>query len=315
MELVTGGAGFIGSHLVERLLREGQDVRVFDNLSSGDPAMLGPHVSEIDFVQGDLRDAGALHQAARGVETIFHLGAEPSVQRSVADPQACLDINVSGTLNVLLAARDAGVRRVVFASSCAVYGDDPVMPKRESMALTPTSPYAASKAAGEHLCRVASAIYGVEAVSLRFFNVFGPRQRAGSAYAAVIPIFLDRLQRGEQPVIYGDGTQTRDFVYIDNVLDANLAAASAPGASGNAFNVASGRSVSLLDLVEAIGTIIGRSVEPRFEPSRPGDIVFSEADISAAGDVLGYVPRVDFQDGLRRTIDALALTSSAALRH
>jgi UDP-glucose 4-epimerase len=314
MDLVTGGAGFIGSHLVERLLREGRDVRVFDNLSSGDPAMLGPRVADVEFMRGDLRDAEALRRAAFGVETIFHLGAEPSVQRSIADPQACLDINVSGTLNVLLAARDAGVRRVVFASSCAVYGDDPVMPKRESMALTPTSPYAASKAAGEQLCQVAGAVYGVEAVSLRFFNVFGPRQRADSAYAAVIPVFLDRLQRGEQPVIFGDGSQTRDFVYIDNVVDANLAAAIAPRAAGKVFNVASGRSVSLLSLVGAIGTIIGRSVEPRFEPARPGDIVYSEADITAAREALGYTPRIDFQEGLRRTIDALALTGSAALR-
>lgn len=314
MDLVTGGAGFIGSHLVERLLRDGRAVRVFDNLSSGDPAMLGAHFSEVEFIQGDLRDADALKRAAAGIDTIFHLGAEPSVQRSITDPQACLDINVSGTLNVLLAARDAGARRVVFASSCAVYGDDPAMPKRESMALTPTSPYAASKAAGEHLCRVAGAVYGVEAVSLRFFNVFGPRQRANSAYAAVIPIFLDRLQRGEQPVIYGDGRQTRDFVYIDNVIDANIAAASTPAASGEAFNVASGQSVSLLDLLEAIGTIIGRSVDARFEPARSGDIVYSEADISTARDVLGYVPRVDFRDGLRRTIDALAFSSSTALR-
>jgi UDP-glucose 4-epimerase len=314
MDLVTGGAGFIGSHLVERLLRDGRGVRVFDNLSSGDPAMLGPRFADVEFIQGDLRDAGALGRAAQGVETIFHLGAEPSVQRSVADPQTCLDINVTGTLNVLLAARDAGVRRVVFASSCAVYGDDPVMPKRESMALTPTSPYAASKAAGEHLCQVASAIYGVEAVSLRFFNVFGPRQRADSAYAAVIPVFLDRIERGDQPVIYGDGSQTRDFVYIDNVIDANLAAAVAPDAPGRVFNVASGRSVSLLCLVDAIGTIIGRRVEPRFEPARPGDVVFSEADITAARDTLGYRPQVEFQEGLRRTIDALALANSAA-RH
>lgn len=314
MDLVTGGAGFIGSHIVERLLREGRSVRVFDNLSSGDRSMLGPQLSDVEFIEGDLRDADALKRAAQGVDAIFHLGAEPSVQRSVADPQTCLDINVSGTLNVLLGARDAGVRRVVFASSCAVYGDDPVMPKRESMALTPGSPYAASKAAGEHLCKVASSIYGVETVSLRFFNVFGPRQRAGSAYAAVIPIFLEQILRGKQPVIYGDGRQTRDFVYIDNVVDANLAAAAAPGASGGAFNVATGVSVSLLDLVRAIGTIIGKSVESRFEPSRSGDIVYSEADITAARDVLGYVPRVDFHNGLRRTIDALTVSSSAA-RH
>ncbi|CAN5364654.1 SDR family oxidoreductase [soil metagenome] len=313
MELVTGGAGFIGSHIVERLLREGRSVRVFDNFSSGDRSMLGPLAADVEFVEGDLRDAEALRQATQGVDTIFHLGAEPSVQRSVADPQTCIDINVSGTMNVLLGARDAGVRRVVFASTCAVYGDDPVMPKIESMALTPGSPYAASKAAGEHLCKVASAIYGVEAVSLRFFNVFGPRQRANSAYAAVIPIFLDRILRGEQPLIYGDGRQTRDFVYIDNVVDANLAAATAPGASGQVFNVATGVSVSLLDLLGSISTIIGRSVEPRFEPSRAGDIVFSEADISAARTVLGYVPRVAFLDGLQRTIESLAQSSSPVL--
>jgi UDP-glucose 4-epimerase len=310
MDLVTGGAGFIGSHIVERLLRDGRSVRIFDNLSGSDT----PGFADAEFRAGDLRDRDAVATAARGIDTIYHLGAEPSVQRSIVDPQTCLDINVSGTLNVLLAARDAGVRRVVFASTCAVYGDDPVMPKHEGMALTPASPYAASKAAGEHLCRVASEVYGVEAVALRFFNVFGPRQRANSAYAAVIPIFLDRLQRGEQPVIFGDGRQTRDFVYVENVVDANLAAATAPGVAGSVFNVASGSSVSLIDLLEAIGGIIGERIEPRFEPARSGDIIHSEADITAARERLGYAPRVGFHDGLRRTIDALTPAGSPA-RH
>jgi UDP-glucose 4-epimerase len=310
MDLVTGGAGFIGSHIVERLLRDGRAVRIFDNLSGSET----PGFGDAEFIAGDLRDKDAVAAAARGVDTIYHLGAEPSVQRSIVDPQTCLDINVSGTLNVLLAARDAGVRRVVFASTCAVYGDDPVMPKHEGMALTPASPYAASKAAGEHLCRVASEVYGVEAVALRFFNVFGPRQRANSAYAAVVPIFLDRLQRGEQPVIFGDGRQTRDFVYVENVVDANLAAATATGVAGSVFNVASGSSVSLIDLLEAIGGIIGERIEPRFEPARSGDIIHSEADITAARERLGYAPRVGFHDGLRRTIDALTPAGSPA-RH
>lgn len=311
MDLVTGGAGFIGSHIVDRLLRDGRAVRIFDNLSGSDtPA---PR-TDAEFVAGDLRHTAAVSAAAAGIDTIYHLGAEPSVQRSIADPQTCLDINVSGTLNVLLAARDAGVRRVVFASTCAVYGDDPVMPKHEGMALTPASPYAASKAAGEHLCRVATEVYGVEAVALRFFNVFGPGQRANSAYAAVIPIVLDRIQRGEQPVIYGDGRQTRDFVYVENIVDANLAAASAPGVAGSVFNVASGTSVSLLDLLEAISSIIGKRIEPRFEPARSGDIIHSEADITAARERLGYTPRIGFHDGLRRTIDALTPAGTLA-RH
>lgn len=299
MELVTGGAGFIGSHIVRRLHAEGRPVRSFDLHRGILPA-------GVDIVEGDVRDRALLARATQGVEVIYHLAAEPSVQRSIADPYACLDINVTGTLNLLLAARDAGVRRVVFASSCAVYGDDPVMPKQEAMALTPRSPYAASKAMGEHLCQVAGAVYGVEAVALRYFNVYGPGQRPDSAYAAVIPRFIDALLKQKQPVIFGDGEQTRDFVFVGDIVNANLAAATAPGVAGSVFNIASGESTSLNRLLATICSLLGVEPNPHREPERPGDIRFSEADISQAMEKLGYAPRTILSEGLRQTVAAFA---------
>ena len=241
--LVTGGAGFIGSHLADGLVRRADRVRLFDNLSSGAWANVAALGGEVERVEGDLRDEAAVRRAVDGVEVVFHLGADPSVPRSVADPRTCYDVNVTGTLTVLQAARAAGCRRVVFASSCAVYGDDPALPKREAMAPRPGSPYAAAKLAGEELCGVFARLYGLETVALRFFNVYGPRQDPGGPYASVIPRFVDALRRGERPTIYGDGEQTRDFVFVGDVVAANLRAAAAPNAAGGIYNVASGRSV------------------------------------------------------------------------
>jgi nucleoside-diphosphate-sugar epimerase len=237
-----------------------------------------------------------------GIDYVLHQGALPSVPRSVADPVLSNEINVAGTVNVLVAARDAGVRRVVFAASSSAYGDTPVLPKRESMTPNPKSPYAAQKLAGEHYMRIFHDVYGLETVSLRYFNVFGPRQDPKSMYAAVIPRFITCALRGEPPTVYGDGRQTRDFTYIDNVIQANLAACSAPvGACGGVFNVACGERVSLLDILEIVCGLAGKRVAPMFEPSRPGDVRDSLADISRAREVLGYDPKVPFREGLERT--------------
>ncbi len=304
MYLVTGGAGFIGSHLAARLAMRGDAVRIFDNFSTGSEANLATIGTGIEVVRGDLRDEGAVRQAMAGVSVVFHQAADPSVPRSIADPRSCYDINVLGTLNVLLAARDAGVRRVVFASSCAVYGDSPVLPKSEQLAPEPASPYAASKLAGEELCAVFARVWGLETVALRYFNVYGPRQDPHSAYAPVIPRFLQALLRGERPAIYGDGGQTRDFVYVGDVVQANLLAAEAPGVAGRVFNIAAGRSVSLYQLLLLMADLLG--VPPRAEhlPARSGDVRHSAADIRAARQALGFEPLVRLEEGLESTIAA-----------
>ena len=306
--LVTGGAGFIGSNLASSLLAEGRRVRVLDNFLTGKRENLAGlaerYGKAFELVEGDLRDLEVTRSAAEGAEYVLHQGALPSVPRSVANPVLSNEINVGGTLNLLVAARDAGVRRVVFAASSSAYGDTPELPKRESMTPNPKSPYAAQKLAGEHYMRIFYEVYGLETVSLRYFNVFGPNQDPASMYAAVIPRFITSVLSGTPPTIYGDGFQTRDFTYIDNVVQANLGACEAPKeACGRVFNIACGERISLLDILEIVYKLAGRRVAPKFEPLRPGDVRDSLADISLAKDLLGYVSQVGFPEGLSRTFD------------
>jgi len=300
--LVTGGAGFIGSHIVEELLRRGRKVRVLDNFLTGKRGNLAPFDGRIEVLEGDIRDPDACRRAVRGMDYVLHQAALPSVPRSLADPVLTDDINVRGTLNVLWAAREAGVRRLVFASSSSCYGDDPGLPKKEGREGRPLSPYAVSKIAGEGYLQVFTLTYGLEAVALRYFNVFGPRQDPFSPYAAVIPLFINRILRDERPVIFGDGEQSRDFTYVANVVEANLLACEAPGAAGRILNVAGASRITVNELAGKINACLGASVLPEHVDPRPGDIRHSYADISEARAVLGFSPSVGFDEGLRRTI-------------
>jgi UDP-N-acetylglucosamine/UDP-N-acetyl-alpha-D-glucosaminouronate 4-epimerase len=302
--LVTGGAGFIGSNLAGALLERGDRVRVLDNFSTGSRGNLAG--LDVEVVEGELRSYERVHNAVRGVEVVFHLGALGSVPRSVQDPLTSSAVNVEGTLNVLLAARDEGVRRVVYSSSSSVYGTRRELPVTEAMAPDPLSPYGVAKLAAERYCVSFSRVYeSFETVVLRYFNVFGPRQSPLSQYAAVIPLFVTAIARGDPITVDGDGEQSRDFTYVDNVVDATIRAADAEGASGRIFNVSSGSPVSVNQLADAIGRALGRPVERRFGPSRPGDIRDSWADNATAREVLGYEPYVDLDEGLRRTIESL----------
>jgi UDP-N-acetylglucosamine/UDP-N-acetyl-alpha-D-glucosaminouronate 4-epimerase len=316
--LVTGGAGFIGSHLAERLLANGASVRVLDNFSTGHQRNLEfAAPGRIEVVTGDLRDPEAVRRAVAGVEVVFHEAALASVERSIADPALVNDVNVGGTLNLLTAAREAKVRRVVFAGSSSVYGNAADLPKHEEQRPVPISPYGVSKLAAEEYLRVFHHVYGLETVTLRYFNVFGPRQTADSEYAAVIPIFLARIFRGEQPFIYGDGEQSRDFTYIDDVVDANLRAAEAPLAPGQTINIACGRRHSVADLCQQLIAFAGADLEPIHKAPRAGDVRHSQADIARARTLLGYAPRVEFETGLRRTFDwfhSVSEEASAARR-
>lgn len=302
--LVTGGAGFIGSNLVHRLAAEGEKVRVLDDFSTGRRSNLaGLPASRVKVIEGDLRDAAVVARAVRGCAYVLHQGAVPSVPRSIKDPRRTHAVNVEGTVNVLEAARrNASVKRVVFASSSSVYGDTPSLPKSENMAITPLSPYAASKAAGEAYARAYTASMGVEVAVLRYFNVFGPRQDPKGAYAAVVPRFFQAAFKGESPVVYGDGQQTRDFTYIDNVVEANLRAARTAGAAGEVMNVACGARVTIVGLASMIAEAVGEKVEPRFEPGRGGEVRHSLADIRRMERVLGYRPTVELREGLERTV-------------
>jgi UDP-glucose 4-epimerase len=300
--LVTGGAGFIGSHLVEALLARGRRVRVLDNFSTGDPANLAAVRDDVEVIDGDITDRTSLTAALRGVAVVFHQAALASVPRSVADPVATHEACATGTLNVLLAARDAGVRRVVYAASSSAYGNSARLPKRESDPTAPLSPYAVAKLAGEHYCAAFSEVYGLETVRLRYFNVFGPRQTPDSPYAAVIPLFLREMLAGRRPHVHGDGEQSRDFTFVEDVVRANLLAAEAPGVSGQVYNVAGGRRVSLLQLVAALNALLGTDISPAHGPPRPGDVRHSQADISRAAADLGYSPRVSIEAGLRRCV-------------
>ncbi|HUJ10073.1 MAG TPA: SDR family oxidoreductase [Verrucomicrobiae bacterium] len=301
--LVTGGAGFIGSNIAEHLVGLGKSVRIFDNFSSGRRENLAAIEDKIEIVESDLRVIDALRHAMNNVRYVLHLGAVPSVFRSVEDPHTTNQANVTGTLNVLLAARDAGVKRVVFSSSSSVYGDTPTLPKREDMTPSPLSPYAVQKLAGEYYCGIFRHLYGLETISLRYFNVFGPRQDPQSQYAAVIPRFITAILNGEPPAIYGDGRQTRDFSHVENIISANLAACDAPPeALGETFNIACGDRISLLELVETISTIAGKRVQPRFEAPRPGDIRDSQADIKKARKLLHWTPGIDFHKGIEKVV-------------
>lgn len=312
--LVTGGAGFIGSHIAARLVEDGHEVRVLDNFSTGDRANLAVLDGSFELVEGDMQSYERAHNAVQGCEVVFHQAALPSVPRSIQDPLTSNSANVVGTLNLLLAARDSEVRRVVFASSSSIYGADETLPKHEGLPSMPISPYAVAKQAGEAYCRSFSRVYGLETVALRYFNVFGPRQDPLSQYSAVIPKFITALLRGESPVVYGDGEQSRDFTYIDNVVDANLRAAAAQGVEGETFNIACGDRISLNRLLEEIRGIVGSDVEATYLEPRQGDVKHSLADIGRAREQLGYEPIVGFNEGLQRTVEALRATDAALSR-
>jgi UDP-glucose 4-epimerase len=301
--LVTGGAGFIGSHLVEALVARGHRVRVLDNFSTGDATNLEGVRGSIDLVEGDITDFDTVRSAVRGTEVVFHQAALASVPRSVADPMATHRACVDGTLHVLLAAKEERVRRVVYAASSSAYGNSDRLPKRETDPTAPLSPYAVAKLAGEQYCAAFSEVYGLETVRLRYFNVFGPRQTPDSPYAAVIPLFLRALTRGERPLIYGDGGQSRDFTFVDDVVQANLLAAETPGVSGRVFNVACGHRTSLLELLRHLNALLGTETAPVHTDPRPGDVRHSQADIGRARELLGYRPTTDTLSGLRRCLD------------
>lgn len=301
MHLVTGGAGFIGSHLVERLLKDGKKVRVIDNFVTGKRDNLRDNIEKIELVEGDILDLEIVKEAVHGTNVVFHQAALRSVPLSVDNPLATNEVNIQGTLNILLASRDAGVKRVVYASSSSVYGDSPRLPKTEDQACAPISPYAVSKLAGENYCSVFTKVYGLETISLRYFNVFGPRQDPRSQYAAVIPKFISRALKGHPLEVHGDGLQSRDFTYIDDVVQANLLAAEAERGVGEMFNVASGKAYSLLDLIATLSRILGKDLQWIHTPSRPGDVRHTLADISKARRILGYRIHPDFEQGLRET--------------
>jgi nucleoside-diphosphate-sugar epimerase len=303
--LVTGGAGFIGSHLAERLCRDGHRVRVLDNFATGRRESLASIHDEVELVEGDVRSYEQVHRCVRGCELVFHQAALPSVPRSVQDPVTSHESNATGTLNVLLAARDEGVRRVIFASSSSVYGANRELPSREETPALPIAPYAVAKLAAENYCRAFSEVYGLETVSLRYFNVFGPRQDPLSEYAAVVPRFSAAMLDGRPPMVYGDGEQSRDFTYIDNAVEANLLAANASGVDGQVFNIACGEAITLNTLLEELRGITGSEVEAVHEAPRPGELRHSLADISRARETLGYEPAISLQKGLSRTVASL----------
>lgn len=305
--VVTGGAGFIGSNLVRALLARGDRVTVVDNLSTGSSDNLEGIETDVRFDRADIRDPDAMGHAVDGAEVVFHLAALPSVGRSIEDPVGTNEVNVAGTLVVLLAARDAGVRRLVYASSSSIYGDAPTLPKIEEMAPAPRSPYAAAKLAGEAYSQAFTRVFGLETVSLRFFNVFGERQDPASEYAAVIPRFATRMLGGERPLIFGDGDQSRDFTYIDNAVQACLLASTAgPAAAGEVMNAACGTRTSLRELVAELNRIIGTDLEPEYAEPRAGDVRHSEASIDRASRLLGYRPTMDVPAGLRPTVEWFA---------
>ena len=300
--LVTGGAGFIGSHLVEELVRAGEEVRVLDNFLTGRRENLAGIGGRFELIEGDVRDEDACRRAVRGADFVLHQAALPSVPRSLRDPALSNAINVGGTLNMLAASREGGVKRFVFASSSSVYGDDERLPKREGAEGTPLSPYAVTKAAGEKYCRMFHRTLGLPTVSLRYFNIFGPRQDPSSQYAAVIPLFITALMEGRAPMIFGDGSQSRDFTYIANVVRANILACRAEGAPGRTVNIACGGRTTVNELALSLQDILGVRRDPVHGEPRPGDVPHSWADLGLAETVLGYRPEVDLRTGLERTV-------------
>ena len=303
--LVTGGAGFIGSNLTETLLKQGHLVRVLDNFSTGkrENLVFDKAFPSLEIIEGDIRDLSICQKAMNDVEFVFHQAALPSVQRSVEDPLTSHSANVEGTLNVLLAARDAGVKRFVYASSCAIYGDDPIIPKREEMPPNPLSPYALQKYIGEQYCKLFFRLYGLETISLRYFNIFGPKQDPTSIYSAVIPKFINAILEGCPPIVFGDGEQSRDFTYIDNVVQANLLAISTDHLNGEAINIACGERISLNQLVDFLTDMIGSKVSPIYQEPRKGDIRHSLADIQKGKRILNYDPIVGIEAGLKKTVE------------
>jgi len=299
--LVTGGAGFIGSHLVEELVRRGERVRVVDSLITGKRQNLS-HVPAVDFMEGDLADPEIAQRAVKGMDYVLHQAAIPSVPRSVEDPITSNRANIDASLNVLVAARDAGVKRVVYAGSSSAYGNTPTLPKVETMPTAPLSPYALQKLVAEEYCRMFTDLYGLETVTIRYFNVFGPRQDPSSPYSGVISLFISALCDGRQPTIYGDGEHTRDFTYVANVVDGVLRACTAPAAKGEVINVATGVRISLNTLFNTVRQLVGTNVEPLYAEPRAGDVKDSQADISKARRVLGYEPSVTFEEGLEKTV-------------
>jgi nucleoside-diphosphate-sugar epimerase len=301
--LVTGGAGFIGSALVRELLDRGERVRVLDNLSTGKLENLAPVRDHIELIQGDVTDESTVRRAVEGVDYVLHQAAIPSVPRSIVDPLGTHRSNVDGTLQVLVAASQAGVKRVVYAASSSAYGDTPTLPKHESMPPNPLSPYAVAKLVGEYYASVFTSVYGLETVSLRYFNIFGPRQDPTSPYSGVLSRFITALLRDEQPVVFGDGEQSRDFTFVANAVQANLLACTAEGAPGRVFNLGVGERYTLNRTLEVLGRIFEKDARPAYREPRAGDVRHSQADISAAREVLGYNPTVGFEEGLRRTVE------------
>ena len=301
--LVTGGAGFIGSHLVRRLLEFGLNVRVLDDFSTGHRRNLAEVESQIELIEGDICDKSTAERTAKGTDVVFHLAARASVPRSVEFPVEANEANVTGTLNMLIAARDAGTRRFIYSASSAAYGDTPTLPKVESMSPIPLSPYAVSKLAAEYDCACFSQVYGLETISLRYFNVFGPRQDPNSAYAAAIPAFVSRMVRGESPIVFGDGEQSRDFCYIENVVNANVLASRVEKLSGEVVNIACGERVTINRIIELINMHLGTSIAPDYRDPRPGDVLHSLAAVDEAKRVIGYEPGIMFAEGLERSIE------------
>jgi UDP-glucose 4-epimerase len=308
--LVTGGAGFIGSNIVDGLLRRGQTVRVLDDFSTGKRGNLAEAAGKIALVEGSVADEAVARKAVEGADFVLHQAALASVPRSIDDPVSSNRANVDGTLRLLIVARDAKVRRVVYAGSSSAYGDQPTLPKVETMAPSPLSPYAASKLAGEYYCQAFTASYGLETVCLRYFNVYGPRQDPESLYAAVIPKFITAMLAGERPVVFGDGEQSRDFTYVEDVVEANVLACTAPKAVGQMVNLGCGGRYSLNELVAMLNRILGASIQPVYEPARVGDVKHSQADVAAARTILGYTPRYSLEAGLRKTVEWYRGTSS-----
>ena len=303
MYLVTGGAGFIGSNIAAALVRRGERVRIFDNFSTGDIANLAEIKHDVDIVEGDLRDLDALRKAVDGVTHISHQAALRSVPRSVDDPLSTDAVNTHGTLQLLVAAHDAGVQRVVYASSSSVYGDSPALPKVEDQTPAPISPYAVAKLAAELYCRMYTRLYGLETVSLRYFNVFGPKQSPESKYAAVVPLFMKAALRGEPLVVHGDGEQSRDFTYIDNVVEANLLSLTTPGVGGEVFNIACNERHSVLEIAQTVERLLGRRLTIEHTPPRSGDVRHTQASIERAERLLHYRPSIGFAEGMRRTFE------------
>jgi nucleoside-diphosphate-sugar epimerase len=300
--LVTGGAGFIGSHLAEELLRRRHRVRVVDSFITGKRENLEP-LTGIELMEGDLAEPGVAERAVQGIDYVLHQAAIPSVPRSINDPLASNRANVDASLRILIAARDAGVKRLVYAGSSSAYGDTPTLPKRETMPTNPLSPYALQKLVAEQYCQLFTRLYGLETVTIRYFNVFGPRQDPGSPYSGVISLFSSALLDGRRPVIYGDGEQTRDFTYVANVVHGALLACEAGGVAGEVINVATGGRVSLNEILRVMSRIVGATVEPTYAERRAGDVRDSQADITKARELLGYAPRIGLEEGLRLTLD------------